>query len=69
MSATKHATLSSTHAVLKGLQHHLAAKIIKLPSTVSSEIRNAPVASHLKLSDYFFKIDQSPHPVWAARMF
>lgn len=67
ISATKHATLSSTHGVFKGLQDHLAQSLAELPDSVPSRISNVLIAPHLKLSDYFWKVDQSPYPVWASR--
>ncbi|KIJ52916.1 hypothetical protein M422DRAFT_155671, partial [Sphaerobolus stellatus SS14] len=66
MSATKHSSLSSTHAVFKGLQDNLKDFLCKLPNTASPQIRQALVASHHKLSDYFYKFDQSPYPIWAS---
>ncbi|KIJ48682.1 hypothetical protein M422DRAFT_247543 [Sphaerobolus stellatus SS14] len=36
------------------------------PQTATKEVRNALLASHCKLSDYFYKIDQSPYPIWAS---
>ena len=65
-SATKRATLSSMHGVLKGLQDHLVEQITNLPTKTSPEIHEALLASHRKLSDYFWKIDQSPHVIWAS---
>ena len=65
MSATKHTTYSSTHAVLKGLQDHVANEIRELPVSASSYVRDTLVACHRKLSNYYFKIDVSPYPTWA----
>ena len=64
MSATKHTTYSSQHAVLKGLQDHIAEQICLLPATASPKVREALIACHHKLSDYLFKIDMSPYPIW-----
>jgi len=69
MSTTKHSCYSSTHAVFKGLQDHVGDQIRELPSTSSSKVCNALVACHCKLSDYFFKVDKSPYPIWAMHTF
>ncbi|KIJ27296.1 hypothetical protein M422DRAFT_271550 [Sphaerobolus stellatus SS14] len=66
MSATKRATLSSTHAVFKGLQDSIRQFLREIPETASPGIRKALLASHCKLSDYFHKFDQSPYPIWAS---
>ncbi|KIJ43942.1 hypothetical protein M422DRAFT_252439 [Sphaerobolus stellatus SS14] len=66
MSATKHSTLSSMHAIFKGLQDHIVKELSKLPNTASDNVCEVLLASHRKLSDYFFKIDESPYPVWAS---
>lgn len=65
MSATKHSTFSSTHAIFKGLQDHIKEHIRALPSSASPQIRSALLASHRKLGIYFYKIDESPYPIWA----
>ncbi|KIJ41802.1 hypothetical protein M422DRAFT_171816, partial [Sphaerobolus stellatus SS14] len=65
MSATKHTTYSSQHAVLKGLQDHIAEQIRLLPAATSPKVCEALIACHRKLSDYLFKIDMSPYPIWS----
>ncbi|HEV7737915.1 MAG TPA: hypothetical protein VGO47_11160, partial [Chlamydiales bacterium] len=65
MSATKHTTYASIHAVRKGLQDHVANEISKLPVLASPHVCEALIACHRKLSDYYFKIDASPYPIWA----
>jgi hypothetical protein len=67
MSATKQCTLSSTHAVFKSLQDSLTQNLKQIPSFYPARLRNALLQSHEKLSDYFFKFDQSPYPIWASR--
>lgn len=68
MSATKHSTLSSTHAIFRGLQESLRAALTELPNSANLQIRDALIASHLKLSDYYYKFDAgSPFYVWASR--
>ncbi|KAF8573506.1 hypothetical protein K439DRAFT_1262383, partial [Ramaria rubella] len=61
MLATKHSTLSSTHAVFKGLQDELAKNLQELPDSAPSGIHNSLVSVHRKLSDYYYKFDQSPY--------
>ncbi|CAA7270448.1 unnamed protein product [Cyclocybe aegerita] len=37
-----------------------------LPANVPTNVKNGLVRAHQKLSDYYFKFDQSPHVCWAA---
>jgi hypothetical protein len=66
MSATKHSTLSFTHAIFRGLQDSVKDSLRSLPYGSSPELRNAVLNAHRKLSDYYFKFDQSPFYVWAS---
>jgi hypothetical protein len=66
MSATKHSTLSFTHAIFRGLQDSVKASLHSLPHGSSPELREAVLKAHCKLSDYYFKFDQSPFYVWAS---
>ncbi|KAJ7605042.1 hypothetical protein DFH06DRAFT_1068052, partial [Mycena polygramma] len=38
----------------------------ELPINTPSVLRNGLVEAHRKLSDYYYKFDQSPHYTWAA---
>jgi hypothetical protein len=67
MSTTKRPMLSSTHAIFRGLQAHIQDIITDLPSDVELELRDGLVASHLKLSEYFAKFDESAYCLWACR--
>jgi hypothetical protein len=67
MSATKQATLSSTHAIFRGLQEQLREDIATLPRTAPARLRTALANAHRKLSDYYYKFDQSPYYMWASR--
>lgn len=69
MSATKTTTLSSTHAIFRGLQEDVRKAIAGLPQTAPVRIRDALLAAHLKLSDYYYKFDESPFYVWASRQY
>ena len=66
MSATKHATLSSIHAIFRGLQEQLQEDIASLPQTTPSRLCTTLINAHLKLSDYYYKFDQSPYYIWAS---
>lgn len=68
MSATHQPMLSHTHAIFRGLQEHLRGSLHTLPSGIDPFIRNGLVAAHQKLSEYYYRFDQSPFYVWAARM-
>ena len=68
MSATHQPMLSHTHAIFRGLQEHLRTSLQKLSSGIDPCIRNGLVAAHQKLSEYYYRFDQSPFYIWAARM-
>lgn len=69
MSATKHVTLSATHAIFHSLQDHLRRALSQLPSTVPTQLRSALIQAHLKLSDYHRHFDESPFYLWSCRAF
>ncbi|KAK6978255.1 hypothetical protein R3P38DRAFT_2578539, partial [Favolaschia claudopus] len=69
MSRTSRPMLSSTHSTFRGLQKILKDKIGALPPNASPELREGLARAHLKLSDYYYKFDQSPFYIWAAREF
>ncbi|KAK6981508.1 Transposase-like protein, partial [Favolaschia claudopus] len=66
MSRTSRPMLSSTHSTFRGLQKILKDKITALPPNSSPELREGLARAHLKLSDYYYKFDQSPFYIWAA---
>ena len=68
MSSTKHSMLSSTHAIFRGLQESICGFIKDLPHDASPHLRTALTNSHRKLSDYYYKFDESPYYVWAGSM-
>jgi len=65
MSSTKHSMLSSTHAIFRGLQESVHDFIKDLPSDSPPHLRVALLNCHRKLSDYYYKFDESPYYVWA----
>jgi hypothetical protein len=65
MSSTKRPMLSSTHAIFRGLQESVRGFIKDLPKDASPSLRAALLNSHRKLSDYYYKFDESPYYVWA----
>ncbi|KAG2123792.1 uncharacterized protein EDB93DRAFT_600417 [Suillus bovinus] len=66
MSTTKRPMLSSAHAIFRGLEESLRDDLANLPDSAPTKIRLALINAHRKLSDYFFKIDDSPYYVWAS---
>jgi hypothetical protein len=68
MSSTKHSMLSSTHAIFRGLQESVHDFIKDLPSDSPPHLRVALLNCHRKLSDYYYKFDESPYYVWAGCM-
>lgn len=68
MSTTKKPMLSYTATIFRGLQEDLRAAVKDLPIGTPSVLRNGLIEAHRKLSDYYYKFDQSPYYTWAARM-
>lgn len=66
MSATKSPMISTTHAVFRGLQDQLKNILTSLPDNVTPTVKSGILKAHRKLSDYFYKFDQSPYYTWAA---
>jgi hypothetical protein len=69
MSTSKQSMLSTTHAIFRGLQEHVQQIYRDLPMSTSPRIKASLLEAHRKLSDYYYKYDQSPFYTWAARMF
>ncbi|KAJ6529069.1 hypothetical protein DFH09DRAFT_99895 [Mycena vulgaris] len=67
MSTTKRPVLSFTHTIFRGLQDDLRTSIRGLPLSTPSVLRNGLLEAHRKLSDYYYKSDESPYYTWAAR--
>ncbi|KAJ8515596.1 hypothetical protein ONZ45_g6994 [Pleurotus djamor] len=66
MSSTLAPMLSTTLAMFRGLQEDLREIIASLPESAPRVLRDSLVASHLKLSQYYTKIDESPYYTWAS---
>jgi hypothetical protein len=69
MSRTKQSMLSTTHAVFRGLQDHLRLIIKTLPDSTPPRLKRGLLEAHRKLSDYYYKSDESPYYTWAASTF
>lgn len=69
MSSTKIPTLSHVHAIFRGLQDELKDILCALPNSVSPNIKKGLTDAHRKLSDYYYKFDESPFYTWAARTY
>jgi hypothetical protein len=69
MSATKTPMLSTTHAIFRGLQSDIQDILRSLPDTTAPELKKGLTDAHLKLSDYYYKFDESPYYLWSARRF
>jgi hypothetical protein len=67
MSTSKESTLSATHAIFRGLQEHIQGIYRNLPGATPSRIKAGLLDAHQKLSDYYYRYDQSPFYTWAAR--
>jgi len=68
MSTTKSPMLSTTHAIFQGLQDDIKTILHSLPNSVSPQIKLGLTDAHRKLSDYYYKYDESPFYTWAACM-
>jgi hypothetical protein len=68
MSTTKFPMLSTTHAIFRGLQDDIKDILRGLPDSVSPKIKLGLTDAHRKLSDYYYKFDESPFYTWAACM-
>lgn len=60
-------TLSMVHAVLKTLQDHVQKAFIELPLSAPPSLKTGLLNAHTKLSNYYYKMDESPYYVWASR--
>ena len=69
MSSTKTPTLSHVHTIFRGLQDELKDILCALPNLVSPNIKKGLTDVHQKLSDYYYKFDESPFYTWAAHMY
>ncbi|KAJ7166144.1 hypothetical protein C8R46DRAFT_843985, partial [Mycena filopes] len=61
MSTTKQPVLSHTHTIFRGLQEDLRMSLRELPLSTPSVLRNGLLEAHRKLSDYYYKSDDSPY--------
>ncbi|KAJ7577180.1 hypothetical protein C8J56DRAFT_899272 [Mycena floridula] len=66
MSTTKQPMISTTHAIFHGLQAHVKKAIKELPLWADDTLKDGLINAHQKLSDYFYKFDQSQYYTWAA---
>jgi len=69
MSATRTPMLSTMHAVFRGLQDDIRNILRDLPDTASPSLKKGLTDAHLKLSDYYYKIDASPFYLWSSHKF
>lgn len=66
MSSSKESTLSEVHAIFKDLQTELTSALAELSDDAPIQLRTGLLNAHRKLSDYYYKFDQSPYYIWAA---
>jgi len=69
MSRTKEPMLSTVHAIFRGLQEHIRSILQDLPDKAPTQLRTGLTEAHRKLSDYYYRSDESPYYTWAARNF
>ena len=68
MSTTHQPMLSHMHAIFHGLQEHIREALCDLPPGIDPCIKHGLLAAHQKLAEYYYRFDQSPFYIWAARM-
>jgi hypothetical protein len=66
MSATKTPMLSSTHAIFRGLQAEIR-DILQEEQGLNPRLIQGLTDAHLKLSEYYYKFDESPFYLWSSR--
>jgi hypothetical protein len=66
MSKTKEPMLSTVLAIFRGLQDHVSLILWELPDSAPPQLRTGLVEAHTKLSEYYFRSDESPFYTWAA---
>jgi len=66
MSKTKEPMLSTIHAIFRGLQDHISSILHELPNSTPTQLRIGLIDAHTKLSEYYFRLDESPYYTWAA---
>ena len=66
MSATKKPMLSTTLAIFRGLQDDIKTILCGLTTAVPHSIKMGLIDAHGKLSEYYFKYNESPFYTWAA---
>ncbi|KAG6875145.1 hypothetical protein C0992_004996, partial [Termitomyces sp. T32_za158] len=58
--------LSTTHAIFRGLQEEIKLILSSLPSSAPPQLKAGLINAHMKLSEYYYKYDESPFYTWAA---
>ncbi|KAG6826103.1 hypothetical protein H0H92_001129 [Tricholoma furcatifolium] len=65
MSTTKHPMLFMTYTIFRGLQDQIKMALAALPADAPSNFIQGLTDAHRKLSDYYYKFDESPLYTWA----
>jgi hypothetical protein len=66
MSKTKEPMLSTVHAIFRGLQDHISTILADLPDSAPLKLKTGLLEAHKKLSEYYYRSDESPFYTWAA---
>ncbi|KAE9393349.1 hypothetical protein BT96DRAFT_752456, partial [Gymnopus androsaceus JB14] len=61
MSTTKRPMLSKTLATFRGLQEEIRSILSQLPHSADPSLRRGLMDAHRKLSDYYYKFDESSY--------
>jgi len=69
MSRMKQPMLSTIHAIFRGLQDHICSTLAELSDSAPAQLRDGLVDAHQKLSEYYYRSDESPFYTWAASMY
>jgi hypothetical protein len=65
-SATRTPILSTMYAIFHGLQKDIHNILSDLPDMALPSLKKGLTNAHLKLSDYYYKIDASPFYLWSS---
>ena len=61
--------ISTVHAIFRGLQEHVKEILKGLPDTALPQLRDGLLAAHQKLSEYYYRSDESLYYTWAASQY
>ena len=61
--------ISTVHAIFCGLQEHIKEILRDLPDTALPQLQDGLLVAHQKLSEYYYRLDESPYYTWAVSQY